>query len=210
MHKKLFDFRLPLLAAMLSCGFAVVGGGATHGAPVKSLLEMRQERVVVQNFDLSCAAAALATVLAYQYSDPVSESVIARALIRRPEYLANPDLVRYRQGFSLLDLKRYVESRGYEGEGYGELVMEDLAELAPVIVPVDLSGFPHFVVYRGARDGRVLLADPAYGNRTMRIERFEKAWIDSPQFGRVGFVVERSGGPELPNYLAPRPQDFVM
>ena len=45
--------------------------------PVKSLLEMRHDNVVVQEWDLSCGAAALATILNYQYDDPVSEREIA-------------------------------------------------------------------------------------------------------------------------------------
>ena len=32
--------------------------------------------------------------------------------------------------------------------------------MAPIMVPVDLSGYPHFVVFRGALGNRVLLADP--------------------------------------------------
>ena len=47
-------------------------------APVKSLLEVRQDRVTVQQWDLSCGAAALATLLKYQYGDPVSERDIAK------------------------------------------------------------------------------------------------------------------------------------
>jgi uncharacterized protein len=41
-------------------------------------------------------------------------------------------------------------------------------------------------VFRGTRGDRVLIADPAWGNRTLRVERFEDAWIDSPQIGKVG------------------------
>jgi uncharacterized protein len=51
---------------------------------------------------------------------------------------------------------------------------------------------------------------PAWGNRTMRVERFEEAWIDSPQIVRVGFVVARRDGGEVPIRLAPRASDFVM
>ena len=54
---------------------------AAERGPVKSLLEMRQNRVVVQKWDLSCGAAALATILNYQHGDPVPERQIARALI---------------------------------------------------------------------------------------------------------------------------------
>jgi predicted double-glycine peptidase len=178
-------------------------------APVKSLLEMRHDRVVVQQWDLSCGAAALATLLNYQHGDPVAEREIAKGLIEREEYLAEPLLVRARHGFSLLDLKRYVDRRGYEGIGYGNLEVEDLLDLAPIIVPVDLNGYPHFVVFRGMRGNRVLLADPSFGNRTMLAGRFQSAWLAYPEFGRVGFIVASTDGETPPNQLAPRPRDFV-
>jgi predicted double-glycine peptidase len=178
--------------------------------PVKSLLEMRQDRVVVQQWDLSCGAAALATLLNYQHGDPVSEREIAKGLIRREEYLAQPLLVRARQGFSLLDLKRYVDQRGYQGIGYGKLTLEDLIERAPVMVPVNFNGYNHFVVFRGALGNRVLLADPAFGNRTIVAEKFEDAWLDYPEFGKVGFVVARADDAVPPNQLAPVPSDFVF
>ena len=182
---------------------------AANGRPVESLLEMRHEHVVVQKFDLSCGAAALATLLNYQHSDPVSEREVAKELIRREEYLQNPALVKIRQGFSLLDLKRYVDQRGYEGIGYGKLTLEDLIERAPVMVPIETHGYNHFVIFRGIWGGRVLLADPAWGNRTMPVDAFEQLWLTYPDFGKVGFVVTRSehgGGPRL---LAPRPEEFL-
>ena len=182
---------------------------AANGRPVESLLEMRHEHVVVQKFDLSCGAAALATLLNYQYSDPASEREVAKELVRREEYLQNPALVKIRQGFSLLDLKRYVDQRGYEGIGYGKLTLEDLIERAPVMVPIQTHGYNHFVIFRGIWGGRVLLADPAWGNRTMPVDAFEQLWLTYPDFGKVGFVVtrsERGGGPRL---LAPRPEEFL-
>jgi uncharacterized protein len=183
--------------------------GIDNGPSFKSLLELRRSKVVVQKWDLSCGAAVLATILRYQFNDPVPEKQIAQELMRRREYLDNPLLVRARQGFSMLDLKRYVDGRGYEGVGLGELTMRDLYELAPVIVPVSFHGYDHFVIFRGRLGNRILLADPAYGNRTMLQERFEEAWPDHPRFGRVGFVVRRPGSPEPMNHLAPALSDFV-
>ena len=180
-----------------------------QGRTVKSLLELRQENVVVQKWDLSCGAAALATILNYQFGDRVTEREITAYLIRRPEYLSAPEIVRVRQGFSMLDLKRYVESRGYKGNGYGKLTLDDLVELAPILVPVNFNGANHFVVFRGVEGDRVFLADPAFGNRTMPLERFEEAWIDSPVFGRVGFVVTRPGAIPSRNRLAPNRDDAV-
>jgi uncharacterized protein len=196
-----------LLAALTLLVF--VGLPAADAKTVRSLLELRRDGVVVQDYDISCAAAALATVLTYEHGDPVAEREVAEGLIRRPEYLENPELVRLNRGFSLLDLRRFVEQRGYRGRGLGNVTFEDLLDLAPAIVPVRLSGYDHFVVFRGVDGDRVLLADPAWGNRTLRIERFIDAWLESPTFGRVAFVVERETGSESLNLLAPRPHEFV-
>lgn len=200
---------VPLLALLLAGALWAPGLAADTRAPVKSLLEMRREHVVVQEWDLSCGAAALATLLRYQHGDMVTERQIAEGLINREEYLARPELVHLRQGFSLLDLKRYVAGRGYEGIGYGKLTLADLVDLAPVLVPVDFNGYNHFVVFRGLQGDRAVLADPAFGNRSVRIEKFQDAWLDSPVFGRVGFTVVRKDGREPPNRLGVEPGDAV-
>lgn len=177
--------------------------------PVRSLLEFRQRDVVVQKFDLSCGAAALATLLNYQFDDRVSERDVTRGLIRRREYIAHPELVRIRQGFSLLDLKRYVATRGYVGVGYGNLEMADLVRLAPLIVAVSPFGYNHFVVFKGLVGDRVVLADPAYGNRTMSREKFEKLQIVFPRIGKVGFIVTRNGQPAPPGQLVIHDSDLA-
>ena len=206
--------RFRRLISVLAFAGGLSGGAefahAEFARPVTSLLEIRQDKVVIQNWDLSCGAAALATILNYQHGDPVSEREIAIALMQREEYIERPELVRVRQGFSLLDLKRYVETRGYRGIGYGRLALADLVERAPLMVPVNLSGYNHFVVFRGMLGNRMLLADPAFGNRTLTVERFLDAWLDYPEFGRVGFAVTRADGLLPPNQLAPSARDFVM
>lgn len=158
---------------------------------------------------MSCGAAALATLLNYQLGDDISERDIARGMIKRDEYLDNPGLLQYRQGFSLLDLKRFVEQRGYRGIGLGKLTISDLEERAPIMVPVDFNGYKHFVIFRGIGGNRVLLADPAFGNRTMPTKAFEEAWLDHPKLGQVGFSVAGRDGKPLPNRLAPKASDFV-
>ena len=197
-----------LLLCALAIGFLCERTWA-ESRPVRSLIEIRQDKVVLQEWDLSCGAAALATILNFQHGDPVSEREVALGMMARDEYLENPQLVQIRQGFSLLDMKRFVEQRGYRGIGLGRLDFEDLLKRSPLIVPISLHGYQHFVVFRGAFRNRVLLADPAYGNRTMLRARFEKAWIEFPKIGRVGFVVERADGLLPPDRLAPEPGDFL-
>jgi len=200
-----------LAAAALTVASAL-SAGTVEGAErrtVRSLLEIRQDKVVVQKWDLSCGAAALATLLNFQHGDMVSEREIALGLINRPEYIENPELVQIRQGFSLLDLERYVDGRGYEGIGYGRLTLADLEAKAPILVPINTNGYNHFVVFRGRLGNRVLLADPAFGNVTMTVDAFERAWIDYGDIGKVGFVVQRRDGPAPPGRLAARPEEFL-
>lgn len=153
-----------------------------HAQPVRSLLEFRQSGVVVQQWDSSCGAAALATVLTYAFDDPVTEKAVAQAMLRRTD----PLRVRVRGGFSLLDMKRYAESRGYAAEGYASASLEDLAAMRSPIVPIVEYGAPHFVVVRGLREGEVDIADPGFGNRRLPIEQFRRAWQ-----GGIAFVLER-------------------
>jgi predicted double-glycine peptidase len=242
------------VAALLLCGFV----SAERNRPVRSVLEIRREHVMIQKWDLSCGAAALGTLLRYQFGEPVTEKEIAQGLMSRAEYVKSPELLQAREGFSLLDLKRFVDNyrarrvmaklprgkkpirtqlaslqparlqtashsakqstavnariaRLYKGEGLGQLELSDLIDRAPLMVPVDALGYNHFVVFRGVVGNRVLVADPAWGNRTMTIDKFQRMWLDYGQsMGHVGFVVARADGRKLPNRLQPRPSDFVM
>jgi uncharacterized protein len=153
--------------------------------PVRSMVELRREKVVQQRWDLSCGAAALSTVLTHDLRDPVSEREIVTALLTG----ADADAIRERGGFSLLDLKRYAVARGYAAAGFGGLELAGLLRLGVAIVPTVGEEGPHFVIFRGATQGRVVLADPSYGARTLTPGEFEAIW--SP---RVAFVVRRSSG----------------
>jgi len=160
---------------------------------VQSLQEMRQAQVVRQKWDLSCGSAALSTLLTFHLGDPVSEADIITSILRR----SDPVRIRARQGFSLLDLKRFAESRGHQADGYGRLNMQQLQRMGPAIVPTRIDGYDHFVVFRGVQDGRVVVADPAFGNRSMTVEQFEALW---PR--RIAFVVKRRDGRVVPSSLA--------
>ena len=149
--------------------------------PVRSLLEIRREGVIVQKWETSCAAAALATVLTFSHNDPVSEKVVAQGMLRSTD----PIKVKVRGGFSLLDMKRFVETRGFKGTAFKGLSMDDLLTLQSPIVPINFHGNPHFVVVRGLNAaGDVHLADPAFGNHTMSVASFQAIWREG-----IGFVV---------------------
>jgi hypothetical protein len=159
---------------------------------VRSLLELHNAGVVRQHWDLTCGAAAIATLLDGQFGRQVSERQVAVAMLRK----TNPLLVRLRLGFSLLDLKRYAASQGLEAEGYSGLSLDEALARAPLIVPIRMHGFRHFVVLRGRDGERVLLADPAFGERTQTVWDFEADWAN-----RIGFVLIDPNDPHAPNHM---------
>lgn len=153
--------------------------GGSYSVRVTSLKEARFRTTVPQRYDFSCGSAAMATLLTYQYGQPVSEEEVFRAM-----YAAG-DQARIRsEGFSLLDMRRYLRSRGFEADGF-ELPVEKLFEEGlPAIVLLNDRGYRHFVVIKGMRHGRVLVGDPARGTRAIARRDFDRLWDN-----RVLFVV---------------------
>ncbi|MEN3975951.1 C39 family peptidase [Emcibacter sp. SYSU 3D8] len=178
------DFLKRLAGIVLVAAFAIAGTIPSAAATgTRSLKEMREAGVVIQKWDTSCGAAAIATVLTYHFNDPVSEQEVAGGLLRQTE----PLKVRHRGGFSMLDMKRYVEERGYRAIGFKGMTIEDIRHFDGPIVPIKVHGYNHYVVFAGLTPkGRVRLADPAYGNRTLSRDKFEEAWM-----GGMAFVMRR-------------------
>ena len=61
-----------------------------------------------------------------------------------------------------------------------------------------------------AGSGEVLLADPAFGNVTMSIEKFMKGWISYRDIERVGFFVKKAGQQVYPGKLSAEVSDFML
>jgi predicted double-glycine peptidase len=189
-----------VLLALGACVLAPCSAGAASSAsalPVRSLMQLRNDRVVRQHWDLSCGAAVVATLFTYQLGAPVTEREAALGMLR----MGDVRLVRARLGFSLLDLKRFAASRGFEAAGFGDLSLDELVAMAPAVAPIRVFGFGHFVVVRGRVGDRLLLADPAFGDRTMTTAAFLKAWPS-----RIGFVIHPRGQPHPPNRMGVPPE----
>jgi predicted double-glycine peptidase len=150
---------------------AISPTGPTIAVPLTSWKDKKFENLVRQRTDFSCGAAALATIFNYAFGRNTSEQQVLVNMLR----VADPDVVR-QKGFSLLDMKTYAQSVGYQAEGY----RVDYATLQKLEVPsialLDIRGYKHFVVIRRAWDERVAIGDPAIGNMIMTRPRFEEAW----------------------------------
>jgi predicted double-glycine peptidase len=142
--------------------------GGAFSVKVRSLKEARFAATVHQQYDFSCGSAALSTLLTHHYAAPTTEQRIFE------DMFARGDQAKIRaQGFSLLDMKQYLERRGFEADGF-EASLSSLAEAGiPAIALINESGYNHFVVIKGVLDGRVLVGDPSGGTRAMAADRFE-------------------------------------
>jgi predicted double-glycine peptidase len=156
-----------------------VPNGGNYSMRVTSLKAARFRTTVPQRYDFSCGSAAVATLLTFQYGDPVTEADVFRHMYRRGDQAR----IR-REGFSLLDMRAYLVAHGYQADGF-EVPLEQLfQEGLPAIVLLNDRGYRHFVVVKGMRAGRVLVGDPARGTRLLPRREFDRLWDN-----RVLFVV---------------------
>lgn len=148
-----------------------VTGGNNLQLSVVSFKELKFRRTLKQEADFSCGSAALATLLTYHYNHPVAERSILTDMISH----GNPAVIQAR-GFSMLDMKEYLERQGIQSGGF-RLSVEKIATVrVPGIVLINHNGYNHFAVLDGLSDGRVLLADPSLGTRAMDLATFRKEW----------------------------------
>src|SRR3546814_9136042 len=64
-----------------------------------------------------------------------------------------------KEGFSLLDIRGYLQSQGYKADGFVLPIDKLFEEGLPAIVLLNDRGYRHFVVVKGLRGGRVLVGD---------------------------------------------------
>jgi predicted double-glycine peptidase len=180
-----------VMAGAAACGAVLAGaaelpgiGGGSYALPVTSLKEARFRSTVRQKDDFSCGSAALATLLSYHYDKPVTEQQVFAAM-----YASGDQQKIRREGFSLLDMKRYLAQQGFIADGYLQPLQKLAEAKLPAIVRIVENGYLHFVVIKGIEPERVLLGDPSGGTRAMRRADFEAMRPD-----RLLFVIHNWPG----------------
>jgi hypothetical protein len=169
--------------------------------PVASLKEVRFRSTLRQQYDFSCGSAALATLLSHHYRTPVDEKTAFESMF------AHGDAATIRrEGFSLLDMKDFLATLGFEADGFEAPIAALATARIPGIVLINEHGYNHFVVVKGVQDGRVLLGDPAVGTRAMSTAAFESVWANKIVFvignrtelARFNEAVDWSAAPRAP------------
>lgn len=163
--------------------------GVSAYTPVVPASVLDEANLVKQSYDYSCGSAALATLLNYQLGEQFTERQVIAGLMR----YGDKEAIAGRRAFSLLDMKRFVDTLGYKGVGYTATI-EDLNQLGrPCIIPVTVFDYRHFVVFKGIHRGHVFVADPFRGNTSYTVQDFEAHWYRNAIF----VVYPRSNAAEL-------------
>ena len=109
----------------------------TGQVPLKSWKTLRDERVVKQDLDYSCGAAALATLLSEYYRQPVSEAELLKAM----------DKGDGRASFE--DMQRALPAFGFKAQGFAASYAQLARLKMPVVVYLKHRKDDHFSVLRG-------------------------------------------------------------
>jgi len=151
---------------------------------IRPLSEFENENIVKQSYDYSCGSASLVMLLNSYLGENFNETQVINGLLR----YGDTEKIIKRRAFSLLDMKRFAGVLGYKGVGY-KAEIDDLKTLdRPCIVPIEIFGYSHFVVFKDIYKDHVFLADPAQGNISFTILKFKEMW-----FGKIAFVVYPKG-----------------
>lgn len=162
---------LPSTSAMAAGSLPIVDAGGFFHVSLPSFQESKFQRVIRQTEDFSCGSAAIATLLSYHYDRSTTEREVL------DEMLLFGDVKRIlAQGFSMGDMKDYLERHGYLSGGFQAPLDILLKAGIPGIVLINTKGFMHFVVVKGIAEGYVLVGDPALGVSIQSRETFEKSW----------------------------------
>ena len=178
-----------ILLSLLSAFDAQAGdvqlsiGGASPRVPVTSMAERKFATVIKQQYDFSCGSAALATLLTHHYGRETSETDAFKAMWE----VGDHDRIR-ELGFSLLEMKRYLENTGLKADGF-VLTLDRIQEIGvPGIALIEVRGYKHFVVIKGITDEVVLIGDPSAGVISLPRGVFEQRWDGTILFIRSDVV----------------------
>ncbi|KIM05135.1 MAG: hypothetical protein KN64_05015 [Sulfurovum sp. AS07-7] len=155
--------------------------------PVKSWIEFKNDNLTRQDYDYSCGASSLATIMKYYYDQNVTEKVILDEILSSKGLNKDnmKDLEEKDMSLSFLDLSKYVETKKFKAIGLA-IDFDGLENLKiPVILYVKIRKNEHFTVFKGIDEDYVYLADPSFGNTKVKISKFKEMFLqrDDDKYG---------------------------
>ena len=137
---------------------------------------MRDHNIVKQQFDTSCGAASLATVLNVFYGEDTNEADLM-------------DIMGLKGAYSFADLSYASNEFGYKATPiFAQFnILKKLR--VPVILFINNYGQGHFTVFRGTDGDTIWLGDPAWGNVYLSKRDFDKRWNQIEGKTDTGFAL---------------------
>lgn len=146
---------------------------------VKSYQELKNERVIRQNYEQSCGASSLATMINLIDDENLSEFDVLKLM---SEQELQTDMV------SFADLETVLSKLGYENKSY-KINKENLDKLVniPMIVKIeDDPRFPHFIVLIKHKGDFLEILDPSHGEYISSKREFLRLW---DRYNKGGFAL---------------------
>lgn len=158
---------------------------------VKSYQELKNENMIRQNYEQSCGAASLATLLNMSNFKQFTELEILQAM---NEKALNTDMVSFSQLIATL------EKLGFEGGAY-QIERTSLDKLVglPLLVKIeDDPRFPHFVIIINHKGDFLQILDPSSGAYISSKREFFSLW-DRDKKGGFALIVMMKNDLNLQN-----------
>ena len=143
--------------------------------------ESRFRNMIPQQYEMSCGAASLASLLNLYGAKPIGEEEVMQHLTilvsaaDRDKTLEN--------GFSLLDLKRVTQKYGLDLKA-ARINRDQLTRFnSPAILQLKTRFGYHFVLWHGYLNGRHWVGDPSRGEMWLNDGELENEWTGIAAWG---------------------------
>ena len=157
---------------------------------VKSYQELKNQRVVRQNYEQSCGASSLATLMNIIDDSNLTELDLLKIMSQKELYT---DMV------SFADLKEAVKKLNYESQTYqiNTGLLDKLVNI-PILVKIeDDPRFPHFVIIINHKGDFIQVLDPSFGEYISSKREFYSVWDKDSKGGYALIVAPKK---ELPTF----------
>lgn len=155
--------------------------------PVVNWKDAKYIDIIRQRYDFSCGAASLATLINGYFGRQFTEQQVLS--VARARYSVAEWRVKQKEGLSVEDLAFIAGKLGFASEAAAIGVSGLLQIKGPVLIHVNTGNYLHFTVFRGVKDGSVLLADPVIGNVRYTPARFKR------EFSGIALAIWKEGTP---------------
>ncbi|EOC7417820.1 cysteine peptidase family C39 domain-containing protein [Campylobacter upsaliensis] len=165
---------------------------------VKSYQEIKNEKVIRQNYEESCGAASLATLINILDDSNLTESDLLKAMSGQQLYT---DMV------SFADLNDAVKKLGFQSKSYkiDRKILESIISV-PILVKIeDDPRFPHFVVIINHKGNYLQIFDPSYGEFISSKREFYSVW---DRYNKGGFALIINPKKQLKDYKLNLPKSL--